>query len=63
MFHCNLRAANQVASRQENNALTQPKAAPVYTTPQLVVLGQARDLVQGGFPPGACDFNRGYVRR
>lgn len=39
------------------------KTARAYAAPQLVVLGQARALLQGGFPPGGYDYNRGYARR
>jgi hypothetical protein len=47
---------------QPRNAKGETKAR-TYAAPQLVVLGQARDLLQGGFPPGVYDYNRGYVRR
>jgi hypothetical protein len=48
---------------QPKKAKEETKTVRSYAAPQLVVLGQARDLLQGGFPPGVYDYNRGYVRR
>jgi hypothetical protein len=59
MLSTNVQVVNQVASRDVNTIQVQPKTGPVYATPRLVVLGQARDLVQGGNFGRYSDFRRG----
>jgi hypothetical protein len=43
-----------------NTSKAEPNVPQTYSAPQVMLIGSARDLVQGGFRGNRYDFNHGW---